>query len=102
MSEFEKNSWLAFKDVVKNLLRNIRADKYSESVQKLLEGYKLLRCNMSIKLHFPYSHLANFPENLGDFINGQRIRFYKALKAMEERYRGRWDVNVMAEYYWSI
>ena len=60
LSDLEKNAWLSFKDVVKNLLRNTRASNYTEIVQKLLESYKALDCNMSIKLHFLHCHLATF------------------------------------------
>ena len=65
MSDLEKNAWLSFKDVFKNFLRNTHASNYTEIVQKLLECYKALGCNMSIKLHFLHCHLANFPEDLG-------------------------------------
>ena len=60
LSDLEKNAWLSFKDVVKNLLRNTRASSYTEIVQKLLESYKALGCNMSIKLHSLHCHLATF------------------------------------------
>lgn len=102
MSEIEKNAWLAFKDIVKNFLGNTRARNYFDIVQNLLESYKMLRCNMSIKLHFLHSHLANFPENLGDFSDEQGERFHQDLKVMEERYQGRWDANTMDDYCWSI
>ena len=71
MSELERNAWLAFKDLIKNFLGNTRAKNYISIVQKLLESYKLLGCNMSIKLHFLHSHLASFPENLGAVSNEQ-------------------------------
>lgn len=102
MSELEKNAWSSFKDLVKNFLGNKRANNYTEIVQKLLESYKTLGCNMSIKLHFLHSHLPNFPENLGDVSDEQGERFHQDLKVMEERYQGRWDVNMMADYCWSI
>jgi len=57
---------------------------------------------MSIKLHFVYRHLHNFPENLDDVGDKQGERFHQNLKAMEERYQMRWDVNVMANYCWGI
>lgn len=102
MPDLEKNAWLSFKDVVKNFLGNKRASNYTEVVQKLLESYKALGCNMSIKVHFLHSHLANFPENLGDVSDEQGERFHQDFKVMEERYQGRWDVNMMADYCWSI
>ena len=51
---------------------------------------------MSIKLYFAYSHLQNFPENLDDVGDEKGEWFYQHVKAVEERYQMRWDVNVMA------
>ena len=61
-----------------------------------------LGCNMSIKLHFLHSHLDKFPENLGAVSDEQGERFHQDLKTMEERYQGRWDVHMMADYVWTI
>ena len=57
---------------------------------------------MSIKVHFLHSHLVNFPENLGAVGNKQGERFNQDLKVMKERYQGRYDVHMMADYCWSI
>ena len=54
MSDLGKNAWLSFKDVVKNFLANTRAITYTEIFQKLLECYRALGCNMSIKLGVIY------------------------------------------------
>ncbi|GBM82640.1 hypothetical protein AVEN_48250-1 [Araneus ventricosus] len=62
MRELQKNAWLAFKHIVKYILGNTRAQNCTEIVQKLLESCKMLGCNMSIKLHFLHSHLADFPK----------------------------------------
>ena len=102
MSDFEKNAWLSFKDVVKNLHENTRASKYTEIVQKLLESYKTLGCNMSIKLHYLHCHLASFSEYLGAVSDEQCEWFHQDLKVMEESYQGRWNVHMMADYCWSI
>lgn len=93
MSKFESNAWLPFKDLVKNFLGYTRTKNYRTIVQKLLKSYKTLGCNMSIKLHFLHSHLANFQENLGDVSDEQGERFHQDLKVMEERYQGRWGAN---------
>lgn len=102
MTELERNAWLAFKNIVKDFLGNTRAPNYIEIVQQLLESFKKLGCNMSIKVHFLHSHLANFPENLGAVSDEQGERFHQDLKVMEARYQGRWDVSMMADYCWSI
>jgi len=53
---------ISFKDFVKNFLGNARAENYKRYVQKLLQRYKSLGCNTSIKLNF----VRNFPESLDD------------------------------------
>ena len=57
---------------------------------------------MSIKIHYLRSHLDNFPENLGDVNEEQGERFHQDIKIMEERYQGRWDSHMMADYCWSL
>jgi len=58
--------------------------------------------NMSIKLHFLYSHLDRFPENLGDLSDEQGERFHQDISEMEVRYQGWWDAAMLAGYCWSI
>ena len=41
---------------------------------------------MSIKSHYLPSHLAWFPENLGDVSEEQGERFHQYIKVMKERY----------------
>ena len=98
MSDLEKNAWLSFKD----FLGDTRASIYTEAVQKRLDRYRALGCSLSIEVHFLHSHLANFPENLRDVNDEQGKRSHQDFKAMEQRYQGRWDVNMMADYCWSI
>ena len=87
LSDIEKNAWLSFKDVVKNFLGNTCASNYAEIVQKLLESYKALGCNMNTKLHFLHCHLASFPENLGAESEEQDEQFHQNLKVIEELFR---------------
>ena len=86
MSDLEKNAWLSFIDVVKKFLGNTHASNYTEIVQKLLESYKALRCNMNIKLHYLHCHLTELPKNLRDVSDEQDEQFHQYLKIMEERY----------------
>jgi hypothetical protein len=67
----------------------------------MLDKFKLLGCNMSLKLHFLASHLDYFPPNLGAVGEEQGERFYQDLKDVERRYKGCWDVNMMADYCWT-
>nr|CAH7743872.1 unnamed protein product [Callosobruchus chinensis] len=68
----------------------------------MLNSFKALWCNMSIKLHYLDSHLDRFPENLGDMSEEQGERFHQDIKIMEDRYQGRWDIHMMADYCWSL
>ena len=87
MSELGKNAWaprekqmISFKGVVKNFLGNTLAKNYSEIAQKLLESYKALGCNMSIKVHF---FSPSFQCAVSDELDE---RFHQDLKVMEDTY----------------
>ena len=58
----EKVAWDSFKFVAKGFLGNRRAQNYEEHVNKLLQSYQRLGCNMSLKIHFLHSHLDFFPQ----------------------------------------
>ena len=102
MNETEKAAWESFVLVVQNFLGNKRADNYKELIKNMLDSYQALGCLMNIKLHYINSHLDMFPENLGDVSDEQGERFHQDIKVMEERYQGRWDINMMADHCWNI
>jgi hypothetical protein len=64
--------------------------------------FRELGCRMSVKMHFLDSHLDYFPANLGAYSEEQGERFHQVISEMECRYQGRWNVNMMADYCWSI
>lgn len=98
----EKNAWLSFVDVVKNFLGNKKSPNYEEMVSKLLEDYKALGCNMSLKMHFLHSHLNFFPENLGAVSDEHGERFHQDIMAMEKRYQGKWSPKMVADFCWTL
>jgi hypothetical protein len=57
MTEIEGDAWNAFKEVVKKFLGNIKDPLYKEIVRNMLDKFKLLGCNISLKLHSFASHL---------------------------------------------
>ena len=67
-----------------------------------LDKLHKLGINMSIKVHFLFSHLDRFPENLGAVSDEQGERFHQDIKVMEAKYQGRWDSHMMADYCWNI
>lgn len=68
----------------------------------MLSYLKDLGCNMRVNLNYLNSHLDEFPENLGHFSNEQGERFHQEIHTIEERYKSRWDVRIMADYCWSL
>ena len=92
--EFEKSmtkleAWKAFVLVVKNFLGNNKASNYEELITNMLYAFKNLGCNMSIKMHYLFSHVDRFPENFGAMSDEQEERFHQDIKEMETRYQGR-------------
>ena len=57
---------------------------------------------MSVKMHYLFSHIDRFPENLGAMSGEQGERFHQDIKEMETRYQGRWDAAMMADYCWTL
>lgn len=98
----ESEAWESFVLVVENFLGNHKAPNYEEIVQNMLTNFQTLGANMSIKLHYLRNHLDKFPDNLGNYSEEQGERFHQDLKVMEERYQGRWDCHMMADYCWSL
>ena len=96
--ELEKNAWLSFRELLKNFRGNKREKNYSENVLKLLEKWKTLGFNMSIKLDFLHRYLPNFLENLCNFNDIKGEQFNRDFIVMPELYPSRWDVNLMVHY----
>jgi len=65
MTEIEEDALKAFKEFVKKFLGNVKDPPYKETVRNMLDKFKLLGCNMSLKLHFLAPHLDYLPPNLG-------------------------------------
>ena len=57
MTEVEKAAWYSFIAVVK-------ASNYVDLVEVKLTNFQALGSRMSIKVHYLFSHLDRFPENL--------------------------------------
>lgn len=102
MTPIERDAWESFVLVTKNFLGNTKANNYVYLVNDMLEKLEKLNINMSIKVHFLFSHLERFPENLGAVSDEQGERFHQDIKVMEQRYQGRWDSHMMADYCWNI
>ncbi|KAI6654433.1 hypothetical protein LOD99_829 [Oopsacas minuta] len=98
MNDGEKRAWRAFSNVISNFLDNKKAANYKKLVTELVDSYHALGCNMSIKIHYLRDHLDRFPDILGDMSEEQGERFYQDIKMMKQRYQGRCDTHMMADY----
>ena len=65
MNEVELQAWKAFVRVVKNFLGNKKARNYAELVTIMLTAFRNLGCNISIKMHYLFSHMGRFPKKSG-------------------------------------
>jgi hypothetical protein len=102
LNEVELEAWTAFKDVCSNFLGNNKVGNYPEIVEILLQSHEAMGCNMSLKIHFFYSHLDFFPQNLGAVSDEHGELFHQDIAVMEELYQGKWSVNMLSDYCWSI
>ncbi|XP_077117201.1 uncharacterized protein LOC143773722 [Ranitomeya variabilis] len=98
----EKAAWQAFRDVVRGFLGNRRVDNYVDIVNNLLTKYHKLGCNMSLKIHFLDSHLDFFPDNCGAVSDEHGERFHQDILNMEQRYQGKWNASMLADYCWTL
>ena len=65
MNEKESCAWSTFVETVKNFLGNRIAVNYKGIVAKLISTLQDMGANMTIKLHFLYSHLDRFVMSKG-------------------------------------
>ena len=93
----ERAAWCSYVSVIREYLGNTKASNYRNFVDAMLRSFQALEARMSIKLHYLFSHLDYFPKNLGDVCEEQGWNL-----TMEERYQGRWDSCMMANYCWTL
>ena len=116
MNEVELEAMKAFVLVVKNFLGINKAREYAELVNNMLTAFRNLGCNMRVKMHYLFSHIDQFPENLGSVSDehvsgslGRRQDGWQQLES-EERFPCSWafqefeETEVQAlkfEQWWS-
>jgi hypothetical protein len=59
LNESEKAAWRSFQKIVRNFLGNKKAENYEDMISKLIENYRALGCNMSLKSIF-WIHIWTF------------------------------------------
>lgn len=88
MEPKEKVVWVFFKLVVTRFLGNENDPGYKSIVAQMMESFKNLGCNMSLKIQFFDSHL-DFPDSVGAVSKEQGERFHQNMRDMEKRYQGK-------------
>ena len=57
---------------------------------------------MTIKMHFSFSYLNQFSENVGNVSDENGERFQEDIQVMEDRYQGHSNINMMADCCWGF
>ena len=102
LSEAELSTWQSQKSVVTNDLGNHRRVEYENEIKELLKSFRNSRQWMSVKLHFLWSHLDNFPKNCGDFSEKEGKLFHQDICIMGACCQGLWEVNFLVDYSWYL
>jgi hypothetical protein len=98
----ERDAWEAFRDCIENFFGNHRSVNSKQMVQRLMHTMKVLKCRMTVKLHFLDAHFDYFPECLGQFSEEQGERFHQELKRFETRYQDEHVGNILSDYCWCL
>ena len=67
----------------------------------MIKNFERIKANMSLKMHMLHSHSDFFKHSIR--VNDQHgQRFHQDILPMENRYKGKWTVNMIGDYIWSI
>lgn len=102
LSEVELKTWKALKNVAANFLGKNRRDDYHAMVQEMLDGFRALNVNMSLKVHFMNSHLDAFAQQLPTESDEQGERFHQVCKPFEQNYKGKSLLSLLSDLCWSL
>jgi len=89
LSDKEKASWQSFEKFSNGFLGNFKAANFRELVQDLVDSFEQVGCDMSLKMHFLFSHLDLFPLNCGGVCDEYGERFHQDISVMEYWYKGK-------------
>ena len=89
LSDKEKAAWQSFEKFSNGFLENFKSANFRELVQDLVDSYEQLECNMSLTMHFLFSHLDFFPLNCGGVSDEHGERFHQDISVMEHMYKGK-------------
>lgn len=68
---------------MKGILGSNMEANYEQLLNELLDSYKSLRSQMSLKIHYLHLHLSFFPKSLDAVGNEQGERFHQDIRIMK-------------------
>ena len=71
MTLLERTAWDMFITVIYNIYGKKKSVNYKDHITNILKAFQKLGCNMTIIVHFWFSHSGRFSDNLGD-ISGKQ------------------------------
>ena len=74
MTVGERAAWCLYVSVIREFLGSTKAINYRNLVDVMLQNVQALSAKISIKLHYLFSYLDYFLENLGDVVKEQGER----------------------------
>ncbi|GBO38287.1 hypothetical protein AVEN_22708-1 [Araneus ventricosus] len=89
LSEAEKAAWLSFKSVCAHFLGNKKAENYEDLVGNMVKCFRVIGCNMPLKLHVFDSHLNFYPQTLGAISDEHGERNHQDISMFEKHFSGR-------------
>ena len=89
LSDKEKAAWQSFEKFSNGFPGNFKAANFRELLQDLVVSYEQPESNMSLKMHFLFSHLNFFPLNCGGVSDEHGKRFHQDISVMERMYKGK-------------
>jgi hypothetical protein len=97
-----KEAWETPKFVADKFLGGYKAPHYRQLGEKVLEAYRMMGCNMSLKIHFLHNHLDFSPANRRDVSDEHVGRFHHDISAQEKCYQRKENLPVLAGYAGSL
>lgn len=85
--DYEKIAWNSIKDVINGLLGKNRSETYKCDVQTMLDAFKTIGVNMSLKIHYLHHHLDYFSRQLATESDEQGERYHQIAMPFELRYK---------------
>jgi hypothetical protein len=93
LEKAKKTMWETLRIVFDKNLGRHKMPNYKHLTEEMLEAYRMTGCNISLKIHFLYSHWEFFLTNIGDISNKYGERLHHNMSTMEKRFQWKWESN---------